>query len=367
MAASFRTHAAKLWREHTSPLRLGAAVALGIVVGCSPFYGLHFFIGLALAVILRLNKFAVFFGSQISIPPIAPLLGFASVQVGSFVLEGHGLHVAISDFTLARLPDLLRAFLLSWLVGGVLLGSALALPAFFLVALVVKKRRSGSGPAGRSAADESWKQCIQRTVQRFAKAPRGHRSYVALKLRLDPVFYKICSLLRPRVSVLDLGTGLGFFPILLALREQAITIVGIDWDAEKIASGRAASAGIEAVTLRQEDVRRAAFPPVDAVLLIDLLHYYPLSEQRELLRRAAAALSPGGLLIIRETERSCGSLVTRLMEAAAVQLGWNKGPGLCYRTAGELQADLEALGLRCTCDQASSSLHRGNFLLSGTR
>jgi uncharacterized protein (DUF2062 family)/2-polyprenyl-3-methyl-5-hydroxy-6-metoxy-1,4-benzoquinol methylase len=358
----------ELWgrvvHEHTGPLRLGGAVALGIVIGCSPFFGLHLWIGLGLAVLLRLNKVAVFLGSQISIPPIAPLLGFASVQLGSLLLHGRWLLLAPADFALSRLPGLLRGFFLSWLLGGLLIGVGLAVPAFVITALLVRWRRS------RAPGEAAWRDQLRAVRRAFASAPRGHRGYVTGKLAMDPVYRQVCEGLGPVQRAVDLGTGLGLLPLLLAVRGQARELVGVDWDSAKLESARLAAGRLSCpASLRFEhgDVRSTALPEADAVFLVDVLHYYPLDEQRALLARAAALLRPGGRLILRETDREARSLLTRLIEALAVRLRWNKGPGLTFRSGAELAAELEPLGLRCRREGASSVVHRGNILLWAER
>ena len=59
---------------------------------------------------------------------------------------------------------------------------------------------------------------------------------------------------------------------------------------------------------------RAAIPPADTVLLVDVLHYVSIEEQDAILDRAAAAVRPGGRLLVREadTERGLRSLATLL-------------------------------------------------------
>jgi SAM-dependent methyltransferase len=275
------------------------------------------------------------------------------------------VRLALADFTLGRLPGLVRDFLLDWTVGGLVVGLALALPAFAITAALVRARRRVPDPL-----DEAMLEVARRYVT--AGVPRGHRHYVSFKLRLDPVYRQVCALLAraPRGvdTALDLGTGLGHLPILLVSRGLARQAIGVDWDAAKIASGQRASAGLEGVTLVEGDVRSYSLPPADLVLLIDVLHYYPLEEQRATLARAASALRPGGQLLIRETDRDARSHLTRALEHIAVRCGWNRGPGLSYRTAAELRAELEAAGLEVAeAADASSSVHRGNVLICGRR
>ena len=65
----FRALWDRVLREHASPARVGFAVGIGVLVGCSPFLGLQVAIAALLAIVFRLNKLAVFLGLQISAPP----------------------------------------------------------------------------------------------------------------------------------------------------------------------------------------------------------------------------------------------------------------------------------------------------------
>jgi uncharacterized protein (DUF2062 family) len=132
---------ASLWTEHSSPRRLGAAVAVGIFVGCTPLYGLQTMLGLLLALLLRLNKPAVVLGTQISIPPLAPLLAAASIQLGALLLAGTPLHIEGSLLTWQRLPLLLGSFGACWALGGALLGAALGAVGYFVTVHLVRRQR----------------------------------------------------------------------------------------------------------------------------------------------------------------------------------------------------------------------------------
>jgi uncharacterized protein (DUF2062 family)/SAM-dependent methyltransferase len=384
MWGRIRELAGRIWREHATPQRLGAAVAVGILVGCSPFFGLHFWIGLGLSIVLRLNKVAVLLGSQVSIPPLAPFLGFASVQVGALLLSGETVELSVDDFAVNNLPELLRHFLLNWIVGGIVVGAGLALPGFALTSMVVRRRRAqeaaeqaeaggddednedqGSADAGRN--DAVWEALVQRATARYAGARRGHRIYARMKYKMDPLYREVASISGSARCIVDIGTGLGMLPIVLALSEPGREVLGIDWDGDKIASGQQACADLSGVALQEADMREYAIPACDAVVLADVLHYWPLEVQRDLLDRAAVALEPGGRLIIRETDREARSALTRLLEGIAVRVGWNKGPGLSYRTGQELQQELEQRGLTCASTAASSSVHKGNLLIWGEK
>jgi len=62
-----------------------AAVALGVFVGISPFWGLHTLLVFTLAAVFKLNKVIAFLFSNISIPPFIPFIVYASYQTGSLI------------------------------------------------------------------------------------------------------------------------------------------------------------------------------------------------------------------------------------------------------------------------------------------
>lgn len=118
----------RLLHEHDPPRRLAAAIAIGVFIGTLPFFGLHMWIGLVVALIARLNKLAVFLGTQISLPWIAPILIFTSIQIGHLVLYHSLLEIDLSSFDLADLSTLF----VPWLIGSLALGTVLSLLSYGL-------------------------------------------------------------------------------------------------------------------------------------------------------------------------------------------------------------------------------------------
>ena len=96
--ARVRQWFARLVAAHASPGRLAAAVLVGAVAGCTPFFGLHLWMCIALASLLRLNHVTVYAAANISIPPLVPFLGFASVQVGERLLHRRWLPMSLAEF-----------------------------------------------------------------------------------------------------------------------------------------------------------------------------------------------------------------------------------------------------------------------------
>lgn len=76
-----------------------AAIALGVFVGISPFWGLHTMIVFLLAAVFKLNKIIAFLFSNISIPPLIPVIIYASYQAGSLMTgNGFSWELSLEDF-----------------------------------------------------------------------------------------------------------------------------------------------------------------------------------------------------------------------------------------------------------------------------
>ncbi|MHB1845643.1 MAG: DUF2062 domain-containing protein [Deltaproteobacteria bacterium] len=123
--ASLRQKIRSVLLADSRPASLALAIALGIFLGCSPFYGLQTILVFTLAAAFRLNPFAAFLGSQVSFPPLGVGIAAAEVALGEWLRYGrwafpHGR----SGAELAHW--LWGHALLSWCLGSALLGGALA-------------------------------------------------------------------------------------------------------------------------------------------------------------------------------------------------------------------------------------------------
>lgn len=105
----------------------------------------------------------------------------------------------------------------------------------------------------------------------------------------------------PKGSVLDLGCGQGRDALLFARRGHRV--VGLDLSSVGVAQLRATARaeGLE-IEARVEDVETWQAPePFDVVILDRVLHMLPDAPARlAVLRRAMAAVAPGGHLLVAE-------------------------------------------------------------------
>lgn len=199
---------------------------------------------------------------------------------------------------------------------------------------------------------------------RLRALPRWYRHYGGWKVRLDPVYAVAMRELEDAREVVDLGSGMGLMEALLAGRGPRTRIRGLEWDARKAAVARRLTAGLPNVMLETCDARTAPLGTPDAILLVDLLHYFPRDEQAPWLGRCAAALAPGGLLFIRDLDASGpGRGAAALIERFAVAFGWNRAARVLPWAVAEMGAHLEGLGLRTEVRALGRGPFAGNALV----
>lgn len=104
--------------------------------------------------------------------------------------------------------------------------------------------------------------------------------------------------------VLEIGAGDGLLSMGLADELPQASILGIDISTQP---GRLAPASPERVTFRQvstSDLLAEAPEPYDLIVIGDVLHHVPDAQRQALLADAGHLVAPGGVLAIKEWERT---------------------------------------------------------------
>lgn len=357
--------------EGNTPGRHALAVGVGLFIGCTPFYGLHLALSYVAARLLRVSRITVYLAANISNPFLLPLLVLAEVQAGAWILRGR-MH-ALSVATIRTLDP--WSFGRDLLVGALAVGTLLGALGMALTYAALRRRRrpDAFGALTDAAADRYLASGI--TGWEFARG----------KLRGDPVYRDalLGGVLPPGETLIDFGCGQGLMLALLIEAEAAReagrwpatlpspprfrTLIGVEPRPNVVRLARAATAGhadIQAV-----DGRVFAFPPCSAVLFFDVLQMMPPADQEQLLRRAAASLAPGGVLLIREADAAAGERFLRVRLGnrlkALVTGAWRQP--LCYRRADEWLALFARLGLVAEPVASSARGHFGNVLFRVSR
>ncbi len=348
MNERLRTLWQTLLHEHTSPSRVAFAVWLGGVVGCTPFFGLHLPLCIALAWLLRLNKLIVYAAANISLPPFAALLGFASVQLGMRLMQGTWPGLDLQTFRDRPLVDNAKLFFGAWLLGGALIGAAIG----GLLALVAYAIARGRGDVFSAA--------VRRASRRYRACDPKYRYYAFFKYRMDPVYRRVAQHVPPGSHTVDFGAGLNMLGVVLHELGENRRATGLEWDADKVQAARNAAPEI---AIEQSDVREPLrLPPADVVTIVDMLHYFSRADVDKILQQAEGLLQREGTLLIRESDKSHGSRWTRLLERTAVAIGWNTAPGVRFLSRQELEERVKALGFSVEAQPVAGPLHPGNVL-----
>ena len=100
------------------------SVALGAFIGIAPLWGLQSFLSIFLAVLFRWNKVLSFAASNVSIPPMIPLVIFASLWIGSTFVGEPLQNIPSLDAINAQF---FQEHLLQYVVGSLVLATLVSL------------------------------------------------------------------------------------------------------------------------------------------------------------------------------------------------------------------------------------------------
>ncbi|MEP6875104.1 MAG: class I SAM-dependent methyltransferase [Burkholderiales bacterium] len=231
------------------------------------------------------------------------------------------------------------------------------------------------------AARSDWPTLLDAASAPYRGAGRFAWHFARGKLGMDPVFRHLLrhGLIAPNARVLDIGCGQGLLASLL--RECAALDARGAWP-----SGWAAAphgARVTGIELMQRDVQRAQaalgdtaeflcgdmrttpFPDVDAVVILDVLHYITVPEQNAVLARVRRALPAGGRLLLRigDAADRRGFRISQWVDAIVTFVRGHRVPPQFGRALAQWVAQLESLGFEVASEPMSQGTPFANVLL----
>jgi SAM-dependent methyltransferase len=203
------------------------------------------------------------------------------------------------------------------------------------------------------------------------------------KLGSDPAFAAILrrGLLEDSARILDLGCGQGLLASWLLAAQAArlagrwpqewplppasVELLGVEIDPQDVARARAALGG--RARFVQGDIRHVDYGSVDAIVILDVLHYTDHASQEAVLERARAALGPRGLLLLRvgDAEGGAGFVFSKLVDRIVALARRHRLPRLTCRPAREWRSLLTRLGFLTEALPMSQGTPFANVLLVG--
>jgi uncharacterized protein (DUF2062 family)/SAM-dependent methyltransferase len=356
--------------EWTGPRRDAAALGVGIFIGCSPFYGFHLLLVWSVGWLLRLNRLKMYLAANISNPLLSPVLVLSEVQVGAWARrhEYHELSLSAIRTTTAWVygGDLL--------LGSVIVGGMLGLTIAAATYATAGMSRSGDplAPLWARASDPYLPFSI--TAWEFARG----------KLRGDPLYRATATgILRSGSTLVDVGCGQGLTLSVLVHGQQLwadggwppgasppprfAKLVGIELRA-RVARLAQRALG-PAVEVLSSDARTFLPREADAILFFDVLHLMSAADQEQMMATASDALSPGGIILIREADRDGGWRFTfvRLGNRLKAILIGNWRQQFHYRTREAWTSLVSRHGLSVTVRPMGEGTPFANLLVHAVR
>lgn len=175
--------------------------------------------------------------------------------------------------------------------------------------------------------------------------------YVKVKTSLEDDYAYFDSMLPRTGQITDIGCGMGQLDIMLSLLHPSRTVLGLDYDEEKIAVAKNCwpIRNLPGLSFVNADAQSAELPESDAFVISDMLHYIDSEAQEKLIRRCVSRLKDGGLILLRDSDTGNvkGQKMTALSEVMSTKvMGFNKTSGdLHFISEAQISGIAESLGL----------------------
>ena len=134
-----------LYNPHHSAQLKAASVAFGIFMGIIPIWGFQLVAAIFLAILFKLNKPLVIIAANISIPPMIPVIIFASYKAGAYWMGNNAMHI---DFSRSISMDSIKKNLQQYIYGSITLAILAGLLFGVLTFIVLKLFSKKPVPTG---------------------------------------------------------------------------------------------------------------------------------------------------------------------------------------------------------------------------
>lgn len=196
------------------------------------------------------------------------------------------------------------------------------------------------------------------TKSLYAKQSFYVRSYVAIRLSLGLIpARQLNGYLPDSGTIADIGCGYGVLANELASMNNQRNVMGIDADPVRIEVATATVGQRSNIQFACQDAASASLPELSGAVMVDFLHHLKPPAQAGVLESVAAALQPGGVMVIREVNPVHNPRWKYWMSVAAelVMYPSPKTVKLQNLRPQELTAKLSSLGMQVRFQYADGS------------
>ena len=135
------------------PSRIALALAVGVFISCTPFYGLQTLLSLGVATVFRLNKAATVTGAWLNLPWFAPFVYGLALHIGGLIVpDPKGVDAAALAQLLRTSASLsatdviqrLRDVSVALLIGTAVVGAVAGIATYVVAYVLLRRRRARS-------------------------------------------------------------------------------------------------------------------------------------------------------------------------------------------------------------------------------
>ena len=236
------------------------------------------------------------------------------------------------------------------------------------------------------STDAAWRQIHEHATAPYRKAGKFAWHFARGKLGRDPVFRGLVErglIGAHRGRVVDIGCGQGLFASLLSAlgtmqsrpgawpaawgpAPAAVRYTGIELMPKDVARAQSSIGHLQPTPeFVCADMCRAALPPSDLVVILDVLHYVDLDAQEGVLRRVRDALQPGGRLLLRVGDAASrrGFAISQWVDRTVTRIRGHSVSPTWGRPLDDWMLLLERLGFRVHSIPMSAGTPFANVLL----
>lgn len=248
----------------------------------------------------------------------------------SILLSGITTLVGLGVLLLAKHPALksIAALAIVGIVSSIVISFILQPILFnFLIESKGKKRRFPITFISTIFRSKLSANSPNRVKQNFIYKGPVLEHYIKIKLRLEKNYLVFNRIVPTNGKIYDIGCGYGTMAMMLKMYSGDRTIIGLDYDEEKIATAKNTELNQElGIHFKSGDALELEIIDAKCILLSDMLHYLTPIEQEQLLTNCCNNLYTNGVLIIRDGDsaKQKRHKGTKLSEFFSTNIGFNK-------------------------------------------
>jgi uncharacterized protein (DUF2062 family) len=131
------------------PSQIALALAVGVFISCTPFYGLQTLLSLGIATLFHLNKAATVTGTWLNLPWFAPFVYGLALHIGALIVTDPGGVDAIAELlrtstslSATNVRRMLQDVSVPLLIGTTVVGAAAAVVTYVVAFVLIRRHRT---------------------------------------------------------------------------------------------------------------------------------------------------------------------------------------------------------------------------------